>query len=116
MSSLSNATAAFASKAGSYSSSIAVVGLTSLSSSITPGSLEMIYGNGASSPRRTLNSLSSSGISYVQSKGSLFWFSNRNYFPWFSFLPILSTLAITAVGIGILVKARCFNTQPVFRQ
>ena len=32
------------------------------------------------------------------------------------FLPILSTLEIKAVGIGISVKARRFNTRLVFRQ
>ena len=45
-------TAAFASNAGSYSSLKAVVGPTSSSLSITPGSLELITGNEASSSRR----------------------------------------------------------------
>ena len=116
MSVLSNSAAACSSKAGSGSSSRAVVGPMSLSSSTTPGSSELISGNGASSLRRPLNSPSLSGTSSVQSKGSLFRFRNRNYFPWFSFLPILLTLAITAAGIGISLKARPFNTQPVFRQ
>ena len=100
MSELSNATTAFVSKDGSYSSSRAVVGPTSSSSSITPGSSGLISGNGASSPMSPWNSPSSSVISSVHSKGSLLWFRNRNYFRWFSFLPILLTLAITAVGIG----------------
>ena len=49
---LSNAAADFSSKDDSDSSSRAVVGPTSLSSSITPGSSELISGNGASFPRR----------------------------------------------------------------
>ena len=52
MSVLYNAAADCASKASSGSSSRAVVGPTISSLSITPGSSELISGNGAYSPRR----------------------------------------------------------------